>query len=109
MKFVQWVKEISVHNGNIHVHQAPFFRWHGIKQKEKEKKCKLLQRNTCMKLNCSINFHLGFYKCQSGQTDSEDQDQTAQTVQSDVGFTLSVNLWNTFLSKYDFEMALFRF
>ena len=32
------VKEISVHDGNTHVHQAAFFPWHGIKQKEKEKK-----------------------------------------------------------------------
>ena len=46
-----------------------------------------------MKLNCSINLHLGFYKM-SFLTDSVDQDQTAQTVQSDVGFTLSVNLWD---------------
>ena len=51
-----------------------------------------------MKLNCSINFHLGFYKM-SVRTDSVDQDQTAQTVQSDVGFTLSVNLWDIFLLK----------
>ena len=34
-----------------------------------------------------------FYKMShSVRTDSVDQDQTAQTVQSDVGFTLSVNL-----------------
>ena len=33
------------------------------------------------------------------QTDSVDQDQTAQTVQSDVGCTLSVNLWDILLSK----------
>ena len=51
-----------------------------------------------MTLNCSIDFHLGFYKM-SGQTDSVVQDQTAQTVQSDVGFTLSFNLWDIFLSK----------
>ena len=51
-----------------------------------------------MNFNCSINFHLRFYKM-SVQTDSVDQDQTAQTVQSDVGFTLSVNFWDTFLSK----------
>ena len=50
-----------------------------------------------MKLNCSINFHRDFTKCLSGQTDNVDQDQTAQTVQSDVGFTLSVNLWDIFL------------
>ena len=50
-----------------------------------------------MKLNCSINFHQDFTKCLSGQTDSADQDQTTQTVQSDVGFTLSVNLWDIFL------------
>ena len=37
--------------------------------------------------------------CPDRQTDSVDQDQTAQTVQSDVGFTLSVNLWDIFLSK----------
>ena len=30
-------------------------------------------------LNCSINFHLGFYEM-SVWTDSVDQDQTAQTV-----------------------------
>ena len=30
--------EISGHNENIHVHQALLFWWHGIKQKEKEKK-----------------------------------------------------------------------
>ena len=51
-----------------------------------------------MRLNCSINFHLGFYKT-SVLTDNVDQDQTAQTVQSDVGFIISVNLWDTFLSK----------
>ena len=33
------------------------------------------------------------------QTDSVDQDQTAQTVQSDVGFTLSVNLWDIYIVK----------
>ena len=33
------------------------------------------------------------------QTDNVDQDQTAQTVQSNIGFTLSVNLWDTFLPK----------
>ena len=49
-----------------------------------------------MKLNCSINLYLGFYKM-SFRTDNVDQDQTAQTVQSDVGFTLSVNLWDIFL------------
>ena len=32
-------------------------------------------------------------------TDNVGQDQTAQTVQSDVGFTLTVNLWDIFLSK----------
>ena len=47
-----------------------------------------------MKLNCAINFHQDFTKCLSGQTDSVDQDQT---VQSDVEFTLSVNLWDIFL------------
>ena len=53
-----------------------------------------------MELNCSINFHLKFYKMSlSGQTDSMDQDQTAQTVQSDVGFTLSVNLWDIYFVK----------
>ena len=36
-------------------------------------------------------FSSGFYRL-SRQTDNIDQDQTAQTVQSDVGFTLSVNL-----------------
>ena len=32
------VKEISVHNGNIHVHQAPFFPMtrHQIKRKKSE-------------------------------------------------------------------------
>ena len=54
-----------------------------------------------MELNYSINFHLAFYKMftLSGQTDSVDQDQTAQTVQSDVGFTLSVNLWGIYCVK----------
>ena len=37
--------------------------------------------------------------CPDRQTDNVDQDQTSQTVQSDVGFTLSVNLSDTFLSK----------
>ena len=45
----------------------------------------------------------------SARTDNVDQDQTVQTVQSDVGFTLSVNLWDTFCQKYNFEMGLFRF
>ena len=35
------MSEISVHNGNIHAHQAPFFGWHGIKQKEEEEKVNL--------------------------------------------------------------------
>ena len=59
-----------------------------------------------MKLNCSINFHIGFYKMSvrtdrqtDRQTDSVDQDQTAQTVRSGVGLTLSVNLWDILLSK----------
>ena len=51
-----------------------------------------------MKLNCSINLHLGFYKM-SFQTDSVDQDQTAKTVQSDVGFTLSVKTLGYILVK----------
>ena len=40
-----------------------------------------------------------FTKCLSRQTDSVDQDQTALTVQSNVGSTLSVNVWDTLLSK----------
>ena len=43
------------------------------------------------------------------RTDSVDQDKTAQTVQSDVGFMLSVNLGIYFCQKYNFEMALFTF
>ena len=80
---------------------------HQTKKKKKKKK-KLEQRNTCMKLNCSINLHLGFYKMPF-RTDSVDQDKTAQTVQSDVGFMLSVNLGIYFCQKYNFEMALFTF
>ena len=53
-----------------------------------------------MELNCSINFHLEFYKMfHSVRTDSVDQDQTAQAAQSDVGFTLSVNLWDIYFVK----------
>ena len=37
--------------------------------------------------------------CSDRQTDSVDQDQTAQTVKSDVGFTLSVNLWDIYFVK----------
>ena len=62
------------------------------KYKEKDKKVNqhTIVRNTCMELNCSINFHLEFYKMftLSGQKDSVDQDQTPQTVQSDIGFAL---------------------
>ena len=61
-----------------------------------------------MRVNCSINFHPGFYKM-SARTDNVDQDQSVQTVQSDVGFTLSVNLRDTFCQKYNFEMGLFSF
>ena len=54
-----------------------------------------------MELNCSINFHLEFSKMSDFvRTDSVDQDQTAQTVQSDVGFILSVNLWDIYFVKY---------
>ena len=63
--------------------------WHQTKRKIKK---------VNLKLNCSINLHLRFYKM-SFQTDSVDQNQTAQTVQCDVGFILSVNLWDIFLSK----------
>ena len=38
-------------------------------------------------------------KSRSVRTDSVDQDQTAQNVQSDVGFTLSVNLWDIYFVK----------
>ena len=44
-----------------------------------------------MKLNCSINLHLGFYKM-SFQIDNVDQDQTAQTVQSGVDFVKNITL-----------------
>ena len=54
-------EEISVDNGNIHVLQDPFSNG-AASNKKKKKKSKLEQRNTCMKLNCSINLHLGFYK-----------------------------------------------
>ena len=47
-----------------------------------------------MKLNCSINFYQDFTNI------CPDQDQTGQTVQSDVGFTLSVNFWDIFFVKY---------
>ena len=45
-------------------------------------------------VECSINILLGFYKM-SFRIHSVDQDQTAQTV----GFTLSTNLCDIFLSK----------
>ena len=54
--------EISVHNKNIL--QAPFFDNTASKYKEKDKKVNrnTIVRNTCMEMNCSINFHLEFYK-----------------------------------------------
>ena len=58
-----------------------------------------------MKLNCSINFHPGFYEM-SVQTDSVYQDQT---VQFDVGSVLPVYLVDIFCQTYNFEMAVFRF
>ena len=63
-KICATVKEISVHNGNIQVHQAPFSDGTASNKKKKKKKVNLstILRNTCMKLNCSIYFHLGFYE-----------------------------------------------
>ena len=54
--------ELSVHNRNIH--QAPFSSDTASKYKGKDKKVNrhTIVRNTCMELNCSINFHLEFYK-----------------------------------------------
>ena len=58
-----------------------------------------------MNLNCSFNFHRGFYEM-SVQTDSVYQDQT---VQFDVGSVLPVNLVDIFCQTYNFEMAVFTF
>ena len=60
-------KKIPVNNGNMQVQQAPFSDGTAsYKRKRKKKKktvnLRTIQRNTCMKLNCSTNFHLGFYK-----------------------------------------------
>ena len=61
LNFVQLLREKLTHNGNIH--QVPFS---DDKMREREKKKKVnwrtIVRNTCMKLNCSINLHLRFYK-----------------------------------------------
>ena len=54
-----------------------------------------------MKLNCFINSHLGFLKI-SCRIYNVDQDQTTQTVQSDVGSTLSNNLGIYFCQKCNF-------
>ena len=58
-----------------------------------------------MKLNCSINFHPGFYEM-SVQTDGVYQHQT---VQFDVGSVLPGNLVDIICQTYNFEMAVFRF
>ena len=58
-----------------------------------------------MQLNCSVNFHPGFYEM-SVQTDSVYQDQT---VQFDVGSVLPVNRVDIFCQTYNFEMAVFGF
>ena len=69
------------------------------KKKKKKKKVNLSNGIHVWSWTVPSIFILDFTKCLSGQTDSVDQDQTAQTVQSDGGFTLSANLWDTFLSK----------
>ena len=61
----------------------------------REKKC-MIFKNTCV--NCSINFHHGFYKM-SIWTDNVYRDQTARTVQSDVRYTLYDNCGDIFFSK----------
>ena len=64
MKFhvLYCAKEISVHNRNIH--QAPFSGDTASKYTVNVKKVNrhTIVRNTCMELNCFINFHLEFYK-----------------------------------------------
>ena len=87
------VKEMSVHNGNIHVHQAPFSDGTASNKRKKNLTCVTEYMYEVKVFN---KFSSGFYKM-SVRTDSVDQDQTAQTVLSDVGFTLSVNLWDIFL------------
>ena len=77
MKFhvLYCVIEISVHNRNIH--QAPFSGDMASKYKDKDKKVNwhTIVRYTCMELNCSISFHLEFYKMShSVQADSVHQD-----------------------------------
>ena len=64
--------------------------WHQIKEQEVN-----LSDGIHYEVELFNKFSSGFYKM-SVQTD-QDQDQTAQTVQSDVGFTLSVNLRDIFL------------
>ena len=60
--FLQLLREKLVHNGNIH--QVPFYEDKASNEREKKKKInwRTIVRNTCMKLNCSINLHVRFYK-----------------------------------------------
>ena len=91
--FFAKVKEILVHDGN----QVPFSEY-TVSNLKKKNWCSIVS-NTCMKLNYSIVFfYLEFLKI-SCRRDIVGQGQTTQTVQSDVGSTLSVNLEDVFLSK----------
>ena len=96
------MKEILVHNGKIH--QVPFSD-DKASSEGKKNNWRTIVRNTCMKLNCSINFHPEFYEM-AVQTDSVYKDQT---VQFDVGSVLPVNVVDIFCQTYNFEMAVFRF
>ena len=85
------VKEISVHNRNTHVHQALFSDGTAS---YKNKLTWVMEYMYEVEL-----FHLFSSRIlQNVCPDSVEQCQTAQTVQSDVGFTLSVNLWDISLS-----------
>ena len=62
---MQQLVEKLVYNGNIH--QVPFSNDMVSNEREKKRENKKINwrsivRNTCMKLNCSINLHLRFYK-----------------------------------------------
>ena len=100
-KICATVKEISVHNGNKHVHQA-LFPDGTASNRQKEKKKLTSVTEYMYKVESFHQFSSWILQnvCPDRQTDSVDQDQTAQTVQSDpdVVFTLSVNLWDIFLS-----------
>ena len=93
----------SLHRWNRNIRQAPFSDDTASNTKGKKINRYTIVSNTCMILNCSINFHLVFYKI-SVRTDRHcrsNSDCTDCSRMFDLHYLLILRIY--FFKKYNFE------